>query len=200
MLRRRAHWPRCLSCFLTVLVASCALTSEQQAPQPAPPQPDTSTAQVYAVETPEINAVEALDVEAAGRVVLGQNRLDQPVYLSHYDNKVVLVNYWTSQCESCWQHMADLYRVYTEFKNRGLVVVNVNYGETVQTTRNYLTRRDPSSVTIQLSDRSGQATEAQGVVSVPAAVLYAPDRRVLARYANDFDVERIRRDLSAFLK
>lgn len=190
---------RCMSCILGLLTASCISTPEQPATQPAPIQTETSVVQAYALDAPEISSVEALDDEAQGRVVLGQNRLGNPVYLSDYKDKVVLVNYWTSQCKTCWQRMADLYRVYTEYKQLGLVVVNVNYGETVQTSSNYLATRDPARSTIQLSDHSGQASEAQGVFSVPAAILYRPNRAVVKRYAKDFDVEHIRRDLKDHL-
>ena len=191
---------RCCHCFFCLLIASCVIPSEQPAPEPTPTQTEEPGIQVYTLDAPEIGSVEALNVEAQGRVTLGQNRLDRSVYLSDYDNKVVLVNYWTSQCASCWQHMADLYRVYAEYKQSGFIVVNVNYGETKQTIVDYLATRDPNRVTIQLSDRSGQAAEAQGVVSVPAAVLYAPDRTVVGRYGNDLEVTRIRRDLQGLLQ
>ncbi len=190
---------RCLSSFVCILTVSCEVTPPQ-APQSAPVPTQTPAVQVYTLDTPEIRTVEALGSEAAGRVVLGRNRLDNPVYLSDYSDKVVLVNYWTSQCATCWQHITDLYWTYKEYKKLGLVVINVNYGETVQTIGEYLSTRDPDRVTIQLSDRSGQASAAQGVLSVPAAVVYGPDRSVLARYGNDLEVELIRRDLREYLR
>lgn len=191
---------RCLIGIFCILTASCVATSEQTAPPPTPTQTESPVARIYAVDAPEINSVEVLDVEAQGRVVLGQNKVGNSVYLSAYKDKVVLINYWTSRCTTCWQHIVDLYRIYGEYKQRGLIVVNVNYGETVQTASDYLVTRDPKRATIQLSDHSGQASEAQGVFSVPAAILYASNRTVVARYGNDFAVERILQDLKNLLR
>lgn len=51
------------------------------------------------------------------------------VSLSDFKGKVVLLNFWAMFCGPCRAEMPSMERLYQEFKNDGLVVVAVNWGD-----------------------------------------------------------------------
>ena len=156
-------------------------------------------AQAYAVDQPEIGEVEVLGSDLQGRIVLGETSAGESVYLSNYINEVVLVNYWSSWCTICWPRVLEMQKLQTEYGRPGLVVVHVNYGETEQTVKNYLGAKTLVPGMTLLTDHSGQASEAQGVFNLPAAILYDQIGQEIGRYADSFDVNSVRRKLDTLL-
>lgn len=187
----------------TLCIASISCTT---VPEPSPPirsilvQEEVPVAQAYALDQTEIGAVEVLGSDSQGRVMLGETLVGEAVVLSDYLTKVVLVNYWSSWCTACGQIMSELQVLHDEYGPLGLVVVTVNYGETSQAVKDYLVGNSQAPMLIHLMDRSGQASEGQGIFSVPAVILYDRTGQEIGRYVHDFDVGRLRKDLSAFLK
>ena len=53
----------------------------------------------------------------------------QPVSLSDFRGKPVLVNFWAIRCYPCQLEMPYIQEVYDEWSERGLVVLAVNLGE-----------------------------------------------------------------------
>lgn len=51
------------------------------------------------------------------------------VSLSDFKGKVVLLNFWSMFCGPCREEIPSMKRLYQEFKNDGLVVVAVNWGD-----------------------------------------------------------------------
>ena len=52
-----------------------------------------------------------------------------PVSLADYRGKVVLLNFWATWCEPCKKEMPEMQAAYEKFKDRGFVVLSVNFGE-----------------------------------------------------------------------
>lgn len=188
---------------LSICIASISCTT---VPEPSPPQRSTPAqeeapvAQAYAVEQPEIGTVEVLGSDSQGRAMLGETQAGESVFLSDYLTKVVLVNYWSTWCTACGQVMSELQGLHNEYGPLGLVVVTVNYGETSQAVKSYLFRKPQPPTLMHLMDHSGQASEGQGIFSVPAAILYDRTGQEIGRYVDNFDVSHIRKDLSTLLK
>jgi peroxiredoxin len=51
------------------------------------------------------------------------------VNLTDYRGKVVLLNFWATWCEPCKKEMPEIQSAYEKFKDRGFVVLSVNFGE-----------------------------------------------------------------------
>lgn len=192
----------CFACLaICITLVSCATAPEIEQPaQGAPVQDQSPVVQAYAIDQPEIGAVEVLGSDLQGRVVLGETSVGKSIYLSNYSDKVVLVNYWSSWCTGCWQLGLKMQKLQIEYGQLGLVVVHVNYGETSRTVQNYLGTRTVAPNMILLTDHSGQASEAQGVFSLPAAVLYDKTGREIGRYVNGFSANDLREKLNGLLQ
>lgn len=51
---------------------------------------------------------------------------DEELALADYKGKVVLINFWATWCPPCLDEMPDLNRLYSEYKDQGLVVLTVS--------------------------------------------------------------------------
>jgi peroxiredoxin len=51
----------------------------------------------------------------------------RPVRLSHYQGKVVLINFWATWCPPCRAEMPDLVRLQREHAKRGLQIIGITY-------------------------------------------------------------------------
>jgi len=58
-----------------------------------------------------------------------QNAAGQTIALSDFKGKVVLINFWTTQCHYCRQQMPYIQQVYDEWQGKRLVVLAIDIGE-----------------------------------------------------------------------
>lgn len=56
----------------------------------------------------------------------------KPTSLSDYRGHIVVMNLWATWCPPCRSEMPDLERLYDAYRNRGLVVIGVDQGESRQ--------------------------------------------------------------------
>ncbi|MBW2149775.1 MAG: TlpA family protein disulfide reductase [Deltaproteobacteria bacterium] len=62
------------------------------------------------------------------------------VSLSNFRGKIVLLNFWATWCKPCVVEMPDLEKLHQRYKNDGLVVLTINYGETKEKVKGFMTR------------------------------------------------------------
>ena len=60
------------------------------------------------------------------------------VHLHDYLGSVVVINFWASWCEPCADEAADLEAVWREYRDRGVVVLGINYTDTPAAALAYL--------------------------------------------------------------
>ena len=137
---------------LFVIPMLAALVACSSAPSKSPVkevqiESDEPAAQSYAIEDPEVGGAEALTAEpviqgsalgAGTDVLLGEIENGGQVYLSQFRQKVVLANYWSSSCTACAARLRDMATISVDYQPFGLVVANVNIGDTPQIARAWL--------------------------------------------------------------
>lgn len=92
--------------------------------------------------------------------------------------KTVFLDFWATWCEPCRKEMPDIHALHEEFKDKGLVVVCINFSETAETAKKYF---DEKQYTFRnLLDPDQQATGKYGAHSIPKVVLI--DKDGIVRY------------------
>lgn len=62
----------------------------------------------------------------------------QPISLSHFRGKPVLVNFWATWCPPCRYEMPYIQEVFDEWSGNGLVVLAINIGESPSTVKDFI--------------------------------------------------------------
>jgi peroxiredoxin len=60
------------------------------------------------------------------------------VGLSEFRGEVVFVNFWATWCPPCRAEMPDIESLYQEYKDKGLVVIGIDIGESEATVRQFV--------------------------------------------------------------
>jgi peroxiredoxin len=99
-----------------------------------------------------------------------QDLTGQPVTLSSFQGKkVVLIDFWATWCGPCKAAMPGLQDLSEKLKDRGLEVVTIDQGESVDQVRYFIERRKYSFQV--LLDRDHEVGDQYGVRAIPTSVL-----------------------------
>lgn len=99
------------------------------------------------------------------------------VKISEYRGKVVLLNFWATWCKPCIKEMPEIEAAYNLYKEKGLVVLAVNFGEDTDDAASF-SRHGKLSFPVLL-DRKVKVAEQYRVVSLP--VTYFIDQMGIVR-------------------
>jgi len=108
------------------------------------------------------------------------NLADQPVKLTEFRGKLVLLNFWATWCPPCVAEMPDLERLYREFNGDGLAIVAVSID--TQGKKVVLPFWEKTGLTFpSLLDPSGEVATRYGVRVLPASFLISREGEIIAR-------------------
>lgn len=109
---------------------------------------------------------------------------DKTLKLSEYSGKVVLINLFATWCGPCRLESPELAKLHNEFKDRGLVVIELSTEDpetSKKSVRDWvLDYRLPYPV--GWATREFALTLMQGRSSIPQAFVIAPDGRIVRRF------------------
>lgn len=97
----------------------------------------------------------------------------EPVTLSDYRGKVIVLTFWATWCEPCKKEMPEIQAAYEKHKEDGLVVLAVNFGEKRDAAKAFM---DQMGLTFPvLMDRRANIAERYAVVSLPVTFFIDKD-------------------------
>ncbi|HVI47568.1 MAG TPA: TlpA disulfide reductase family protein [Chitinophaga sp.] len=106
----------------------------------------------------------------------------QPVKLSSFRGKYVLVDFWASWCGPCRQENPNVVKAYNKYKGKNFTILGVSLDEDRD---RWLRAINQDGLTwTQVSDLRGWGNEVAqqyGVQSIPTNFLVDPDGRIIAR-------------------
>jgi cytochrome c biogenesis protein CcmG/thiol:disulfide interchange protein DsbE len=101
----------------------------------------------------------------------------QTLDLAAQHGKVVVVNFWASWCEPCKQEALDLQAFAEQYKDRGVVVVGVDYVDTETAAKAYLAQFN--IVYPNGPDLGTKISQAYHIKGVPETYIVGPDGNVV---------------------
>ena len=120
--------------------------------------------------------------------------------LTDYKGKVVFLNFWATWCGPCRIEMPSMERLYTEFKEDGLVILAVNLGESSAIAGEFMKSNNLSFPVLLDEDQTVAAI--YGVRSIPTTYLIDRDGNILgmAVGAREWDSLSFRKLFKEILK
>ena len=82
-----------------------------------------------------------------------------------FSGKVVVVRFWIDSCKSCEKEMPEIDQLYNKYKDKGLVVLAINVGQSKSAAETFATRLHLTYPV--LLDTNSATTERYGVKAVP---------------------------------
>lgn len=117
----------------------------------------------------------------------------------HWRGKVVLVNFWSTDCQSCVHEMTQLIATDREFVSRGFetLAVSMSYDPPSYVTRFATSRQLPFGVTI---DRDGVIAKRFGDVEfTPVSFLIDRHGDIFKRFVGELDREELQKSVDKLL-
>jgi peroxiredoxin len=102
----------------------------------------------------------------------------KPASLADSAGKVVLVDFWATNCPPCLEELPQLRRLYADLHNSGFEILSVSLDEEADVVREYLSRSPLPWRTILSAADDDAARGAFHVETIPANFLIGPDGKI----------------------
>ncbi len=124
---------------------------------------------------------------------------DDPVNREDFAGKVVLVDFWATNCPPCLEELPQLRQLYADLHNSGLEIVGISLDEDEALVGEFLARAPLPWRTVLSSADDDATREAFHVETIPANFLIGPGGEVVRvdLHGNDLraEVERLLKDV-----
>ena len=108
-----------------------------------------------------------------------------PVTLARLRGQVVVINFWASWCTECRVEQAALDQTWQQFQDSGVVVLGVDFQDTVDAARNYV-RTDAVTYPV-VEDASSKTARAFGLRGVPETFVVNRSGRIVRHVIGPVD-------------
>ena len=106
--------------------------------------------------------------------------------LSDYRGKVVLINFSTTWCPHCRAITSYLKKLHQEYKDRGLIILNVDIQESQRRVMSFALKYGlPYRV---LLDKSAEVARTYGIRGVPSLILVNKEGKIVCRQCRSVDL------------
>lgn len=114
------------------------------------------------------------------------------IVLSSLKGKVVVLNFWASWCPACREEMPSMERLYNEYKNKGLVIVGIDFMERPGVVEKYLKK---TGLTFPiLLDKYGKVADQFNAKLIPTTYIIDKKGKAIGKVigGRDWDGEHVR--------
>lgn len=168
---------------MLLVIAGCG--KKQKAAEPAPPAEETALDMSRYVPALETGA-EAPDFEAPD--ILGN-----PVKLSDFRGKYVVLDFWATWCKDCRAEMPGTLELYKEYNPKGVTFLGVSFDTDLKALMDYgMEHEIPWQVVCnQIKSKENPIYAAYGLHWIPTMFLISPEGKVLGYAFTADDLGRL---------
>ncbi|NII27138.1 AhpC/TSA family protein [Pseudoflavitalea sp. X16] len=130
-----------------------------------------------------LNAVRLVKVGNMAPEFVEKDVTGQPVTLSQYRGKYVLLDFWASWCGPCRQDNPNLVKLYNQFKDKNFIILGVSLDRPDEKDAWLKAIKDDQLTWPQVSDLKGwesKVSKLYGVRSIPRNFLIDPTGKIVA--------------------
>jgi peroxiredoxin len=118
------------------------------------------------------------------------------VTLSQFKGKKVFINFWATWCDYCKIEMKDIQKLYDETKDKNIVILAIDVGESQSKVKNFL---DSNNYNFNvLLDKDQEIAKAYGIQGFPTSLFVDEEGYVYSGIQGGMSIEMMRKEL--FLK
>ena len=104
----------------------------------------------------------------------------EPLRLSSYRGKVVLLDFWATWCDPCRDEIPRFNVLQDKYANRGLQIIGVSMDDSLGPVRDFQKQFKMNYPVVMGSARIGELYG--GILGLPVAVLIGPDGRIYSKH------------------
>jgi cytochrome c biogenesis protein CcmG/thiol:disulfide interchange protein DsbE len=125
-------------------------------------------------------------------------RLDgPPVTLARLRGQIVVINFWASWCTECKVEQAALDQTWQQFQNSGVLVIGVNFQDTIGSARSYV--RTAAMTYPVVEDTNSRTALAYGLRGVPETFVVNRSGRIVNRVIGPVDAAALASEINSML-
>lgn len=98
------------------------------------------------------------------------------ISLKSLRGKIVLLDFWASWCAPCREELSKVEKLHRELKDKGLVVLGINVGESAETAREFVKKQGLTFTT--LLDPYKEVTNRYRAMAIPLTVVIDRDGKI----------------------
>jgi thiol-disulfide isomerase/thioredoxin len=122
---------------------------------------------------------------------------NQPVKLADYKGKVVIVNFWATWCGPCKMEIPDFVKLYTEYKDKGLVVLGVSVDDTPEQLQTFMREYKMNYPVVQMRP---EVEDAWGpFYGYPTSFIVARDGSICTKHIGPATHDQFESEIKALL-
>jgi cytochrome c biogenesis protein CcmG/thiol:disulfide interchange protein DsbE len=121
-----------------------------------------------------------------------------PVTLSSLRGQVVVINFWASWCTECQGEQAALDQTWQQFQDSGVVMIGVNFEDTIGDARAYVRTADVTYPTVE--DPASRAALAYGLRGVPETFVVNQSGRIVSHIIGPVDAPALASEINSILQ
>jgi cytochrome c biogenesis protein CcmG/thiol:disulfide interchange protein DsbE len=120
-----------------------------------------------------------------------------PVTLSKLRGQIVVINFWASWCTECQVEQAALDQMWQRFQDSGVVVIGINFQDTADSARSYVSTADVTYPVVEDTDSS--TALAYGLRGVPETFVVNQSGRIVEHVIGPIDEATLATEINSML-
>jgi len=121
----------------------------------------------------------------------------QPLQLSRYRGKVVLLNFWATWCSPCRSEIPRFVDLQSKYDRDGLQIIGISLDDDPKLVRAFY-QQLRMNYPVAIGDAK-LAEQYGGILGLPVSLLIGRDGRVYAKHAGEADISLIEREIKPLL-